>query len=52
MLREYISGNLLFGEKIPANSIARLLICGNSISKEAHDKDQHYKVNFYIFAPG
>lgn len=42
LLSDYISGGLDSAED--ASKICRLIIAGDSITHEAHDKEQHYKV--------
>lgn len=43
MLSDYIRGGL--GSAEEASKICRVFIAGNSITQEAHDKEQHYKVS-------
>ena len=42
LLSDYIRGGL--GSAEEASKICRVFIAGDSITQEAHDKEQHYKV--------
>ena len=43
LLIDHISGNL--GNQQEVMNISRVIIAGNSVSPEVHDKEQHYKVS-------
>jgi len=42
LFSDYVSGGL--GETEDVSKICRVIIVGDSVRKEVHDKDQHYKV--------
>lgn len=46
LLVDYVSGSL--GDQAEARRVSRVVIVGNSVSPEVHDKEQHYKVRMSL----